>query len=286
MCRFILYQGEPLQLSSLITAPKNSLIHQSFHNHERREPLNGDGFGVAWYSNEDELHPGLFRSTMPAWNNANLVSLARTVQSHTILAHIRAASHPGAVSEGNCHPFVAGQLSFMHNGQLGGFPALRRSLLTSLTDEAFGGIHGHTDTEHIFALFLEQLEVPARKASADDLAEALLRAMGDALRFSEPHVEVGEESHLNLAVSNGHCAAVSRFTTKADYDSESLYWISGCRCVHEGDMCCMEPAETGPSSVVVSSERLDTASGWSSVPRNHIVLIHSDGSASLRQIQL
>jgi len=29
MCRFLLYRGPPLHLSSLITAPENSLIRQS-----------------------------------------------------------------------------------------------------------------------------------------------------------------------------------------------------------------------------------------------------------------
>jgi hypothetical protein len=49
MCRFAMYLGPTLTLDSLIMRPSNSIVHQSFHSHERSEPLNGDGFGVAWY---------------------------------------------------------------------------------------------------------------------------------------------------------------------------------------------------------------------------------------------
>jgi predicted glutamine amidotransferase len=33
----------------LLYSPKNSLILQSYKSKERKEPLNGDGFGVGWY---------------------------------------------------------------------------------------------------------------------------------------------------------------------------------------------------------------------------------------------
>ncbi len=58
MCRFALYLGSPIHVSSLITDPANSIIHQSFHSHEREEPLNGDGFGLAWYVPELTDEPG------------------------------------------------------------------------------------------------------------------------------------------------------------------------------------------------------------------------------------
>ena len=48
MCRFTLYLGPPVRLSTLLTEPEHSLILQSFHAAERDEPLNGDGFGIGW----------------------------------------------------------------------------------------------------------------------------------------------------------------------------------------------------------------------------------------------
>ncbi len=104
MCRFTFYMGKPLQLSALITEPSNSIIHQSFHSHEREEPLNGDGFGLAWYV-KGHSEAALFKSISPAWNNSNLIDIARVTTSSCILAHVRAATQQLEVSETNCHPF-------------------------------------------------------------------------------------------------------------------------------------------------------------------------------------
>ena len=91
MCRFVLYLGQEIGVDSLVTEPKNSIIHQSYHSHEREEPLNGDGFGVAWYvPGHDE--PALFRNVTPAWNDINLLHLARVTRTRCVLAHVRAAT--------------------------------------------------------------------------------------------------------------------------------------------------------------------------------------------------
>ena len=92
MCRFTFYLGRPIRLSSLITDPSHSVIRQSFQAQEREEPLNGDGFGVAWYAPEHSDEPAVFKSVTPAWSNRNLRDLARVVASHCILAHVRAAT--------------------------------------------------------------------------------------------------------------------------------------------------------------------------------------------------
>ncbi len=76
MCRFALYLGREITISSLVTEPANSIIHQSFHSHERAEPLNGDGFGLAWYAPELTEEPDLFKKVTPAWNNLDLLNLA------------------------------------------------------------------------------------------------------------------------------------------------------------------------------------------------------------------
>jgi predicted glutamine amidotransferase len=47
MCRFAVFVGAEIRIGALITEPGNSIITQSFHGHERSEPLNGDGFCLA-----------------------------------------------------------------------------------------------------------------------------------------------------------------------------------------------------------------------------------------------
>lgn len=57
MCRFLIYKGaEPIRLSNLLTKPQHSIINQSFDSRlrlDRRRPINGDGFGLAYYPTEE-----------------------------------------------------------------------------------------------------------------------------------------------------------------------------------------------------------------------------------------
>ena len=283
MCRFTFYHGPPLSLSSLITEPENSLIHQSFESSEREEPLNGDGFGIAWYGANTDAAPGLFRSVTPAWNNANLTSLARVVSSSCVLAHVRAATQVRSVSEVNCHPFSAGRYAFMHNGDLGGFGRLRRSLLSELSDEAFASIQGQTDSEHIFALLLDEL-AGTEVENAGELADAVQRTFERALELSRAHGN--DNSYLNVAITDGRSAVVTRFTTDTGYDGESLYWNSGRRYVCDGGLCRMVTPESSGAAILVSSERLSSDPGWEAVPRNHMLLIEPDRSHRLEPLRI
>jgi len=147
MCRFLAYLGKPIVLDKLLYQPKNSLVHQSYHAQEKKEPLNGDGFGVGFYVPELDPAPALFVSTTPAWGNRNLRYNAPKIRSHCIFAHVRAASY-GEVAEMNCHPFQYNKLLFMHNGQIGGFKIVKRKLRQRLSDELYNWIQGTTDSEH------------------------------------------------------------------------------------------------------------------------------------------
>jgi predicted glutamine amidotransferase len=281
MCRFVFYHGPALRMSSLLTEPTHSLIRQSFASEDRSEPLNGDGFGVAWYVPDLEAEPALFRMITPAWNDRNLANLARVVKSGTILAHVRAATQVRAVAEANCHPFCSGSFAFMHNGDVGGFPRFRRELLAGLSDRAFEAIEGSTDSEHAFAVFLDEIgHRPA--ASTAELAGAVERTIARLVELSAKYAG-GEPSYLNLAVTDGKHAVVTRYTTERDYDGESLYVDRGRRYVCENGLCRMVAPDDAGGAVIVSSERLSPDPGWENVPRNHAVLV-GEGAAELRRI--
>jgi predicted glutamine amidotransferase len=219
----------------------------------------------------------LFRAVTPAWNNANLVSLARVVKSSCILAHVRAATQIRAVSAVNCHPFVAGRFAFMHNGDLGGFPYLRRRLLERLSDENFELIQGQTDSEHLFSLFLEHAGGANAELAVDALGKTVVETIRDALELARDHGR-GHHSYLNLAVTNGEVGVITRFTTDNSYPGETLYINIGHRYVCEENVCHMIAPEIGGAAVIVSSERLSPDPGWEPVPANHMVLIGADRS--------
>ena len=278
MCRFTLYLGPPVRLASLLTEPSHSLIRQSFQSEERSEPLNGDGFGVGWYSPRLTPQPAVFHGITPAWNNANLRSIADVVASPCILAHVRAASPGSDVNLANCHPFSFGRYLLMHNGNIGSFRKIRRRLLEGLGDEAYDVVRGSTDTEHFFAVFVDELlRDGASETEPVYDGGAAARALGAALSRALARVTAavrqigGEPSFLNVAVSDGARAAVTRFTDHPREGPESLYLLAeelyepaGRRFQRsrEGD--------EGPS-VVVSSERLTEDERWTVVPPNSLV---------------
>jgi ergothioneine biosynthesis protein EgtC len=282
MCRFTLYLGPPIRLESLLIDPSHSLILQSFHSSEREEPLNGDGFGVGWYAPDQHQKPALFRSITPAWNNANLRSLASVVSSPCVMAHVRAASEGMAVSEANCHPFQHDRYLFMHNGHIGSFRSIRRRLLAQLSEEAFDVIHGSTDSEHLFAAFIDDL---AGMSLEDEhvLARCLNRAVWRVLALVD---ELGgaAPSYLNLAVTDGDRAAACRFANEPGRVPESLYLIQ--RELYQ-------PVWKGPgrrrdersTSFVVSSERLTDDGAWHTVEPNHMISIDRDGKAHIFRMQ-
>ncbi len=290
MCRFLLYLGEPVLVSDLITEPANSLIHQSIDASEREEPLNGDGFGLAWYSQDISPHPGVFRSISPAWSNQNLRHLARITQSGCVLAHVRAASDGLAVAESNCHPFSRGPFAFMHNGSLARFARRKRELLGLLSDDSFQAIEGSTDSEYLFAYFLDRWqESSAQLPPAERLSEALGRTIGDLVDFCRPQragEDDEEESYLNMAVCDGRHAAVSRFTTHAPEFAESLHLHTGKVYHCEDGVCRLSRTQEASHAVLVSSEPLSADSSWQTVPANHLVVVDGQGRADVRPISM
>lgn len=174
MCRWAAYLGEPVFLEDIVAAPCHSLIAQSHHALEAKTATNGDGFGIAWYGDRPE--PGRYRDVLPAWSDCNLRSLCRQIRSGLFLAHVR-ASTGGATSRDNCHPFVSGRWSFMHNGQIGGFERLRRRLEESLPDALYGELHGTTDSELFFLLMMaEGPDVDPQGAAARAVARVIAAA--------------------------------------------------------------------------------------------------------------
>ncbi|MEL6521145.1 MAG: class II glutamine amidotransferase [Pseudomonadota bacterium] len=151
MCRLAAYLGSPRPLAEIVIDPDHSLIAQSQEALEAKLSVNGDGFGIAWYG--DRPDPGLYKDVLPAWSDTNLLSLCRHISSSLFLAHVRASTE-GETARANCHPFTHGAWSFMHNGQIGSFAALRRSLEARLPDDLYALRRGSTDSELIFLLLL------------------------------------------------------------------------------------------------------------------------------------
>jgi glutamine amidotransferase len=234
MCRWAAYLGEPIFISDVLSAPQHSLIDQSRAASECKTVTNGDGFGLAWYGARPE--PGLYRDVYPAWSDPNLASLAQQVQSGLFLAHVRASTGT-ATSRNNCHPFVAGQMAFMHNGQIGGFDRFRKAADMMIPDDLYGDRRGATDSE---ALFLVALGY----GLAEDPAGALERAVGEFQALSEAE---GSAPHMRMtaAFSDGQRLFAVRYAS--DRFAPSLYY---CRA-DRGWLVVSEPLDPGQDWIAV-----------------------------------
>ncbi len=284
MCRFVFYIGKPIRLASLTTEPENSLIHQSFDSKERPEPLNGDGFGIAWYAPELQTDAALFRSITPAWNNQNLGHLARVIRSGCVMAHVRAASTGMAVTETNTHPFVHQQFAFMHNGEIARFRHIRRALMDSLDQRFYELIEGTTDSECLFAHILQTLS-GSSTVTAQTMAAAVENTIATFTAVLRKF-EYTEPSFVNIALSNGLEAVACRFTTAADQDAPSLHYHTGklysCR---SGTPQLIE-ADEDAHAIIVASEALTDDPSWRVVPNNTMLVVDSERLLSLRPVNV
>lgn len=288
------YKGaKPIILSKLVTEPSHSILTQSYDSRlrlDRRRPVNGDGFGVGWYTDPSlGPDPCIFTSTLPAWNCVNLERIAPKTCSRLIFAHVRATTE-GSLAESNCHPFQHNTLMWMHNGNVGCWKYVKRPLADSLPDKWYLGVRGGTDSEWAFALFLHMLENEGVDPSSEPeggfgqkvLRRAMKKTIAKINEFvksvpAEYDLEQAEtRSLLNFAVTDGHTVIVTRYVSSKSDAAASLYYSSGTDWV-EGKTkghFKMERRDKASDVVLVASEPLTfERHNWLSVPTNTIVTI-------------
>lgn len=238
MCRWAAYSGAPIFLEEIVSRPGHSLIHQSHCATQCHTAINADGFGIAWYDARPE--PGLYRDVMPAWSDPNLKSLVAQVKSGLFLAHVRASTGT-ATSRNNCHPFVHGRWSFMHNGQVGGYDQFRRDADMMIPDSLYPHRKGATDSEALFlAAIAEGLD--------SDPRGALERAAAKFIRLAQAKGAL-PWLRLTAALSDGQRLYAVRYAT--DDKAPTLYhrWSDS----RQGIAVVSEPLE-------------DEEGGWAEVP--------------------
>ena len=252
MCRWLAYLGAPRYLETLVTEPTNSLVRQSLHAQRGTVPTNGDGFGLGWYG-EREV-PGVYRETLPAWNDRNLRSLCQQIRSPLFFAHVRASTGT-ATTRANCHPFVVGHWLFMHNGKIGNYERVRRRLELDVRDQHYGFREGTTDSELFFLLlFADGLGEGGGGGICDALQRTTRRVLGamEAAGADEP-------LRLTAALTDGRRVAAVRYAS--DDQPPTLYW-----------------ARSGDHTIVVSEPlEADGAEPWEEVPNGRVLLADGAG---------
>eukprot|EP00798_Chlamydomonas_sp_ICE-L_P015336 gene15336-21422_t len=266
MCRLMAFIGEPTLLADVVLYPDRSIIKQSYDARERlQDPslpahvgfgnLNGDGFGIGWFSADDQRAkdptPCVFTSVTPAWNNDNLSRLGSKIISPLMFAHTKrslletlndddAENSIQSFHSDSSISFVVkrslletldvdanNSIQSVHSDASISF-VVKRSLLETLNDDAYNSIQSfHSDSSISFALFLDHLP----DMTSHHPPEVLLKAMQDAIAtIVETQKKLGVldcVSLLNFVVSDGTTLLSSRFVSPYEAKAATLYYAEG-----------------------------------------------------------
>ncbi|MGO9790218.1 MAG: class II glutamine amidotransferase [Solirubrobacteraceae bacterium] len=256
MCRWLAYSGAPILLSEALYEGPHSLIDQSLHSRLGAETTNGDGFGVGWYGAPDT--PGVFRSTEPAWNDANLREIAGHINSPLFFTHIRAAIG-SAVQQTNCHPFRHDRWLFMHNGYINEFATIKRDLILAVDPSLYPDIQGQADTEVLFHLALTF-------GLQDDPPKAVEQAIGLVEAVAERH-GVSNPFQGTIATTDGESIWAFRYSSQRQ--SRTLFYstdVPTLRKLYPKRELFEEFSEN--ARLIVSEPLGDVPGVWNEVPES------------------
>lgn len=245
------YLGQSATLASLVLAPAHSLEKQSYQPRLQNAVVNADGWGAGWYLEED-AEPCLYRSTAPIWADVNCAHICRAARSRCMLAAVRSSTDPLSMSHANTQPFSAGRLCFVHNGFIRAFDRkVARRLRESLSDEQHERLRGNTDSEHVFAVLLDEY---ARRADGDRLSAAVGATIARVMDLSR---DADTQALLTLIVCDGEQLVAAR--SALGEPAPSLFVLDG-------------PSDQWPGTVV-ASEPLDDTAAWREISPDTLLVV-------------
>ena len=195
------------------------------------------------------------RAPLSVLNPPGVTAILRKSQQNSdaaFFAHIRDATIGMPVSQANCHPFQSGSYLWMHNGHLDEFDKCRRLLMASLSDTSFNMIKGNTDTEHLFALFMDEVE-HQQVSNSRQLLEALSRTI---VRINSIRKESGCNlgAQMNFALSNGVCSLFTRLSMNSEMAPPTLHY------------------QQKGEALIVASEPLSETEDWLPVNNGEVLI--------------
>ncbi|NEO02795.1 MAG: class II glutamine amidotransferase, partial [Moorea sp. SIO3I7] len=167
-----------------------------------------------------------------------------------------------AASLSNCQPFSDRNFLFTHNGFIENFrPTLYQPIRSHIRDALYQKIEGTTDSEHIFALFLNEL------ARVDgNWEKALQGTLNTLFKLAKPY---GVKVLANIVISDGNQLIASRCAIGST--PPSLYWLQN--------------APHFPNSVIIASEPLFPGN-WNPFPESSMICVGEDLKINMHPIDL
>lgn len=291
MCRVLSYLGQPTLMEELLYAPDNSFIKQSYYPKYMSYILNLAGFGMAaWESNSyDATRPYIYKTPQLPFYDENLRNLSGKIMPHCFLAHLRGVPYheKEVVATQNVHPFLfpVTNIALAHNGSLHRFDEIRYKLLKYIRDDVKKYIHGTTDSEWIYAIFLSQLTNPYTN-NPDEIINALL-ATFEIIKDVRHQHSIAINSPINLFITNGEFIAATRFvldygwfpsneTQSSHFTYHSLWYTYGERYGFYDEEYKMKPGKKNKSIIIASEPLTKDTTTWLEVPEYSLIFAYHD----------
>jgi predicted glutamine amidotransferase len=148
MCRLLGYVArQPVTAAHVLDNTLEAFIELSH--------LHADGWGLAWYDEQSRLQHA--KTPGPAYASAEFASLAASVRTGALIAHLRWATPGFALCMENTHPFIYNQFAFAHNGAVAPNEGLEALIAPHLREH----LTGTTDSERHFLALLSVFEKAA-----------------------------------------------------------------------------------------------------------------------------
>jgi glutamine amidotransferase len=262
MCRLLGYLGPTIKLDHLLYKPEHSLIVQSYQPREMTSGVvNADGLGIGWYHAQQDVDPFTYKNTLPIWNDTNLPQLSRYIESGCVLGYVRSATAGQVLDMSNCQPFREGRLLVIHNGFISNFrKTLYRAIRERLCDRIYQSIHGTTDSEHIFALLINELQA----SPSSTIGQALHTTL---ITLTELATAYQVSFSANIIISDGHQLVASRYAYGTTVPTLNL----------------LRDDPTYPDSVIIASEPLFTGN-WHKFPDSSILSVGKNLEVHINQL--
>ena len=272
MCRWMAYLGGPINVGLVMfREDRNTIVHQSIDSSQGAEPVNGDGFGVGWFV-QDNAEPSRYRSTEPAWNDENLREITRTLESPSFIAHVRAAIG-SPVQQSNCHPFRHGDTLFVHNGFIKDFHRIKLDVVLATDRDLYPQIVGSTDSEHMFYLALTF-------GLRDDPHSALERMVG-FIEQAAAATGIDDPVQMSVGVLTKDALIAVRYATRSL--PRTLYHSNDIKTLMQVYPDFADLRLVPGDAHIVMSEPLGTLPGaWSEVPISSAVHL-TRGNLDIRE---
>ena len=201
-----------------------------------------------------------------------------------MLGHVRGVAYSTRVeiSLQNVHPFHFANVPLVmaHNGDLAGFAEMKPLLLPHVKPEFAAQMHGTTDSEWIYALFVSQLADPRRDLSEAEVFDAFERSLG-IIRDARAKLGIALSSSVNLFVANGKQLAALRYcfdfgcyrtedpakVHEANLSFLSLWYTLGRDyALHDGEWKMTGGAENADSIIIASEPLTKDTAAWVELP--------------------